>query len=792
MSISILEARQTDTNSIVSNNGDWETILLEEVILENGDTLSMTEAFCDTTENQPNSIFIKEDITLKIDYCMYQTLDSINIPNTGGTVDTEGDGSVMTFSQTRIWNVNGIITKGCSPSPLCKWATPINTSASRIDGFTIMYVDVAKKMLGGIPLILEYTDLTGRVVRQTIQFPERPANQNILDITYNAIVVVIDEFKKTEGLSLGDGILVDNRGTIRILNPEDAKAGNFIFVEALLVPADHQTLVPYIQTWEYILPAGRYHPKDLATILTRATQEIGNDKCERANEPNPANSGEAFTSRIAKGYEPNTGGSSQDGQPFYTDQRYFDMITPGRNAAEITGTNAIILGNGLYDKFGFVFNESQMPYVLPTEQGLTRQVFSYKNEIITSDPTGEGAIDPQTQDLDTPKMMRLIGSSEAIGFSFDEDANRFQIDFLHSPYYRTAGDATGDIGTYANFHVIADKLTTPSSGGILQPVADYAFDTGGSIGGVLLTALQPTSFWKQLGFDLRELTCVLSTELTAMPSTTGTYAWSNNTHLEAGRKNQFQFCGQPDFDSVLNDIDYTPHLPYIVCPYSFNNRSIQGGNSMRNYFYGRKMTAAYIEKSDIITFNTSSASPPPDRAGYIWSNAAFPGFWAGAYDTTTFAQRIEMTGYIAPTENTSTSTTLIQAQDFALGTELSSAYYLVEIGGIFKNRFIGSTTYSRFITGILNRYYSSGQFTSGSTPFTYTHMGNEPLILKSLKVRILNPDGTLANTIGSDNSIILTITKSNKNLARSNIPILDQFSTKQAIEGVKQLQQQIG
>jgi len=102
MSISILEARQTDTNSIVSNNGDWETILLEEVILENGDTLSMTEAFCDTTENQPNSIFIKEDITLKIDYVMYQTLDSINIPNTGGTVDAAGDGSVMTFSQTRI------------------------------------------------------------------------------------------------------------------------------------------------------------------------------------------------------------------------------------------------------------------------------------------------------------------------------------------------------------------------------------------------------------------------------------------------------------------------------------------------------------------------------------------------------------------------------------------------------------------------------------------------------------------------------------------------------------------
>ena len=49
MSISILEARQTDTNSIVSNNGDWETILLEEVILENGDyqfDLNSPELIC--------------------------------------------------------------------------------------------------------------------------------------------------------------------------------------------------------------------------------------------------------------------------------------------------------------------------------------------------------------------------------------------------------------------------------------------------------------------------------------------------------------------------------------------------------------------------------------------------------------------------------------------------------------------------------------------------------------------------------------------------------------------------
>ena len=60
MSITILEARQQSSSSIVANNGDWESILMEDVIVEQGDTLTMNAAFCDTTENQTNSIFIKE------------------------------------------------------------------------------------------------------------------------------------------------------------------------------------------------------------------------------------------------------------------------------------------------------------------------------------------------------------------------------------------------------------------------------------------------------------------------------------------------------------------------------------------------------------------------------------------------------------------------------------------------------------------------------------------------------------------------------------------------------------
>ena len=143
-----------------------------------------------------------------------------------------------------------------------------------------------------------------------------------------------------------------------------------------------------------------------------------------------------------------------------------------------------------------------------------------------------------------------------------------------------------------------------------------------------------------------------------------------------------------------------------------------------------------------------------------------------------------MTNWNTGTEGESVATTYIRARDYAQGTQLSSAYYLVEIGGIFKNKFIGSSYYSKMITGILNRYYSTGQFTSGSTPFNYTHTGAEPLFIRSLKIRFLNPDGTLATGIGEDNTVMLTLEKNSGNIQKAMIPIVDSSSDKKQVEAV--------
>ena len=60
--------------------------------------------------------------------------------------------------------------------------------------------------------------------------------------------------------------------------------------------------------------------------------------------------------------------------------------------------------------------------------------------------------------------------------------------------------------------------------------------------------------------------------------------------------------------------------------------------------------------------------------------------------------------------------------------------------------------------GIVDRYYTTGNYTSATGGnIEYTHYG-EPVYLSEVGVRILNPDGTLGN-VGSDNSIFLKVNK---------------------------------
>ena len=67
---SILELRQADSNLVIKN-GDYETLLANDIVLNDGDILALKNAFVDT--KQTGNIILESDTTLTIQFCPYIT-----------------------------------------------------------------------------------------------------------------------------------------------------------------------------------------------------------------------------------------------------------------------------------------------------------------------------------------------------------------------------------------------------------------------------------------------------------------------------------------------------------------------------------------------------------------------------------------------------------------------------------------------------------------------------------------------------------------------------------------------
>lgn len=97
-----------------------------------------------------------------------------------------------------------------------------------------------------------------------------------------------------------------------------------------------------------------------------------------------------------------------------------------------------------------------------------------------------------------------------------------------------------------------------------------------------------------------------------------------------------------------------------------------------------------------------------------------------------------------------------------VGGQLNAGYYLVEISGSAINATkIGGSTYSKTIMGIVSRYYNLNSFTSsldGEGSFTYIHPTDaEPIMMNSFRVRILEPNGVLTQSIKPQTTVFLNV-----------------------------------
>tara|TARA_R110000787_G_scaffold5354_1_gene19575 strand:- start:1575 stop:3752 length:2178 start_codon:yes stop_codon:yes gene_type:complete len=108
--------------------------------------------------------------------------------------------------------------------------------------------------------------------------------------------------------------------------------------------------------------------------------------------------------------------------------------------------------------------------------------------------------------------------------------------------------------------------------------------------------------------------------------------------------------------------------------------------------------------------------------------------------------------------STADLTTEIIARNPRLETVLLDyGYYLIEITAGFQNEIVGGDSITQNISGIVNRYYSLGTYTSSEgSSFNYIHKG-VPVYLKDIRIRVLDSDKNLATNIGDDNTIFLQI-----------------------------------
>ena len=94
--------------------------------------------------------------------------------------------------------------------------------------------------------------------------------------------------------------------------------------------------------------------------------------------------------------------------------------------------------------------------------------------------------------------------------------------------------------------------------------------------------------------------------------------------------------------------------------------------------------------------------------------------------------------------------TLITASD-------DQSFYQIEIAGINQNEIIGQNQKNSLIQAIIGKYFSTNSFTSSNGDgITYQHVG-DPLIIKNLRVRVLDTQGNVQSGLGPNSAIVLQL-----------------------------------
>ncbi len=685
----LLECRQKSSNSVTFNNGDYNTRLTKGVLINEGDSVSLTKTFIDNVADTDTVIIIEEDIEIQIKNYLYVT----NNGNAGiiyGSDIIKQDGADYIYCNSTTLSDPQIA--GCEVVNAIKFNAIYSRASIRWGN-----------AFQNFPLT--YEDPYGNTHRFFVTISGKTTNSfypSSFNHTVSNLVVLIKSGTLRADNSAAAGGLY-SKYNIDVSSPAQYP------ITASSAPI-HEISTPILRAKSFVLGKGNYAPNDFCDKINNNLGKnnildrfLNSNKTDALQSPfldtmlnsttatkvstTPcisifSNEGDGINFRIRtlKGLNYAVGQVVNITITNPSAEFTAALTASGLTLAQITGNRTVYAFQPNYygDDGGSIFYNN--PTVIPAGKAdldtyVSQQVggtYNLVSTVLDHDRTKFVRYDGGTYISPAGGSSNFIGTNQ-IELAYSTDSNKFFWKYIHFPIY----DANGNPIIQFVENNGAGNPTPPNSG---------KFIFNGKQGGIAFNSLQAFTLgnkndpensydlWNgKLGFDLSKL-CVDFGMVT--------------TTIGAGT---FQF---PSFDKN-------------------NGAPWEDGISVTT---ARATLDAMVVKSSFLNLQ--------------------------ALNTIKSIQDL---------------TTEIEAEEARLQTKLLDyGYYLIEITAGFQNEII-SDTITQNISGIVNRYYSLGTYTSseGST-FQYTHRG-VPVYLRDIRIRILDNDKNLATGIGDDNTIFLEI-----------------------------------
>jgi len=349
-------------------------------------------------------------------------------------------------------------------------------------------------------------------------------------------------------------------------------------------------------------------------------------------------------------------------------------------------------------------------------------------------------------DMNTASLNYIIGSQN-FAVEYDDTQQKFSFASLHTPLYDISDGTSGQSQIRQYLRATGGAINNPvlpngvagNTGLTPPPIPARNSNTRfwvNKYSGVYISSLSPPSLWYDSGMNFNS-----SSILTGVSQ--ATLCKDRNGQTMAVHGVPFNLVDgvntTGDFDGVGAIVQKIP--PHFV---SATGHPLPSDNKV---------------KPLNSTFDGNGAVNGPDD-------------YAGQYQIYDVALSVAQSqtenalppSYLSANEDRQVS---IFAKDHISDNEyqqVDNPYYKVEIKSKLKNNIEGDPNKNQFVSSIISKYYSSGNYTSAYNEgsIVYTHKGM-PEMLDTFNVRILDHTGKLATDISLNNTVFLEVVKANMN-----------------------------